>query len=244
MTIRRRPTSVAPMIRPAAPHTFVGLLGIAIGLGMFASGCALTYVVPDDDDDGDACTPSEIACDGTCVDADVDPAHCGMCGNDCDEDEVCTAGECVPQATCELTACDDACIDTQTDPANCGTCGRWCDSSAECVAGECVVTCSDSCNSDSEICVDGTCECRSGYMRCEDECVDISTDDDHCGMCGRECDDDAFLCLDGECASDCGTLAMCDEACVDFTSDPLNCGACERECHPSQVCVAGECETP
>jgi hypothetical protein len=248
--IRLSFASVAAMTRIDRLTSLVGGLGIAVAastIGVAAPGCALTYVVPDDvDDDGDACGPSEVACDGTCVETDEDPAHCGRCGNACADDEACVGGECVPPATCDLATCDNACVDTQTDPANCGTCGRWCDSSAECIAGECIATCSESCDGDVELCIDGACECRSGLVRCGDECVDVSSDDDHCGMCGRECDDDGGspFCRAGTCASDCGALALCDEECIDLASDPLNCGVCDRECHPSQVCVSGECETP
>lgn len=224
------------MTRP--PHRSVGVAA-RIGLALvLAGGCALHYVVPQED----ACGPTTTACDGACVDIDIDPDHCGACSNFCDDDDVCTDGGCITPEPCELDACETECVDTQNDPANCGGCGTRCDSSAECLAGECVVTCGDSCDSDAELCVDGTCTCRSGLIRCDDDCVDLASDDDNCGMCDRECED--MLCLAGECTNDCGALELCDEACVDLATHPLNCGACERDCHPSQVCVAGECKTP
>jgi hypothetical protein len=205
-----------------------------------ASGCALQYVVPDDGTP--QCMPDETSCDDICVDADVDPDHCGGCGITCDDDEICVAGDCVESPACTLDACDDECVDTQTDPANCGMCGRWCESSAECIAGACVTTCSDSCDSDAEICVAGVCECREGLMPCDGECVDMTSDDDNCGLCGRECDD--MLCNAGECGTSCGAgLSACEDSCVDLDSDPLNCGLCDRGCHPSQACVAGECKS-
>jgi hypothetical protein len=176
------------------------------------TGCALQYVVPDDE-----------------------------AGDETDDDE-CEGDECVAPEPCALDACEDECVDLQIDPANCGLCDRWCDSSAECIDGACVQTCDETCENDAEICVGGSCECRSGLMRCEDDCVDIASDDDHCGMCGRDCDD--MLCNAGECAAACSdSLDACDEACVNLATDPLNCGACERDCHPSQVCIAGECKS-
>jgi hypothetical protein len=185
-------------------------LSIWLGLG---TGCALQYVVPDDDD-----------------------------GDDTDGPE-CETDDCMQPEPCTLDACGDECVDLDSDPANCGTCGRWCESSAECIDGACVTTCSDSCDSDAEICTSGVCECRAGLMRCDDECVDIASDDDNCGMCGRECED--MLCNAGECAAACSdVLDACEDACVDLSSDPLNCGACERDCHPSQICTDGECKSP
>lgn len=240
----QRTTALAAHLGHATRASVTTLAGLVMGLGLgLAGGCALQYVVPDPDGDQDQCGPGEVECDGTCIDTDLDPDHCGACTNACVDDEMCVDGTCVEPMPCALDACDDACVDTQTDPANCGMCGRWCDSSAACIAGACVVTCSESCDSDAELCIDGTCVCRAGLDRCDDDCVDLGSDDDHCGMCGRECQD--MLCSAGECASACGSgLETCDEACVDFASDPLNCGACERACHPSQECVAGECESP
>lgn len=183
---------------------------LAIWSGLVA-GCALQYVVPDDQ-------------------------------NDDDEGPECETAECMEPESCALDVCDDECVDLQSDPASCGVCGRQCDSSEECIDGACVGTCTETCDNDVEICTGGTCECRAGLMRCDGECVDIASDDDHCGMCGRECED--MLCSAGECAAACdATLELCDEACVDFATDPLNCGMCERECHPAQDCIAGECKS-
>ncbi len=217
-------------------RTITRTILIALALGC---GCALQYVVPGDDTGG-MCPPDETSCDGVCTDVDDDPEHCGACSIGCDAGEACIDGACT--APCALEVCGTECIDTTIDPAHCGACGRQCDSSAVCTDSVCVVACSDSCDSDTELCVGGTCECRSGMIRCDDECVDPLTDVDYCGGCDVECDD--TFCGGGECIASCGGLQACDESCVDSDADPLHCGGCERECHPSQSCVAGSCTSP
>lgn len=214
---------------------FAPLVGLAIAFGC---GCALQYVVPGEDSDG-MCTPDETSCEGVCADVEVDPEHCGACSVRCAEGEACMDGACVPPCAGEI--CGTQCIDTAADPAHCGGCGRQCDNSAVCTDGVCVQACADACDSD-ELCIAGTCECRSGTVDCDGDCVDLRTDDDHCGGCERECDD--MFCGGGECVTSCGALQACESACVDFDTDPMHCGGCERECHPSQTCTAGACTSP
>lgn len=42
-----------------------------------------------------SCRVCPIRCDGSCVDPDLDPKHCGACGNACVEGQSCSAGGCV-----------------------------------------------------------------------------------------------------------------------------------------------------
>ncbi|HJL15222.1 MAG TPA: hypothetical protein RMH99_06175 [Sandaracinaceae bacterium LLY-WYZ-13_1] len=78
---------------------------------------------------------------------------------------------------------------------------------------------------------------------CGDEgaCVDLRTDEHHCGACGRACDADE-RCGEGECvpASDCGVTCGDDE-CVDLETDPVHCGMCESPCGPGETCRSGLC---
>jgi hypothetical protein len=45
------------------------------------------------------CNQGLTSCEGGCVDATTDPAHCGDCMTQCKADEICTAGACVPTNT-------------------------------------------------------------------------------------------------------------------------------------------------
>jgi hypothetical protein len=83
------------------------------------------------------CRDGLVPCDGECVDSATDDQHCGMCGQDCDDDEVCNAGECDPAGCGALDQCEDSCTDLDTDPLNCGVCERTCHASQACVDGVC-----------------------------------------------------------------------------------------------------------
>lgn len=70
---------------------------------------------------------------------------------------------------------------------------------------------------------------------CGLECVDLLTDLEHCGECGRTT---PMLCVDGE--PSCGELTMCDGECVDVSDDFENCGECGREVPSNATCDDGE----
>jgi hypothetical protein len=69
-------------------------------------------------------------------------------------------------------------------------------------------------------------------------CVDLQTDAQHCGSCGRACGDNA-LCEGGDCACS-GDLVACDSGCVALQSDPVNCGSCGADCG-DLFCLQGQC---
>jgi hypothetical protein len=72
---------------------------------------------------------------------------------------------------------------------------------------------------------DGACpaaECCGGV------CVDLTSDTDHCGLCGKACQQ--------------GVDDCCNGACLDVTLDESNCGSCGLVC-PGTVCFGGECST-
>ncbi|MBI4700239.1 MAG: hypothetical protein HY744_03565 [Deltaproteobacteria bacterium] len=41
---------------------------------------------------GGGCPPGLADCSGKCVQTDFDPAHCGGCGSNCDQGQVCSQG--------------------------------------------------------------------------------------------------------------------------------------------------------
>ena len=94
-------------------------------------------------------------------------------------------------------------------------------------------------------------QCAEGQTDCNGTCVDLQTDDLHCGACDAVCESDlvAVNCIAGVCTrvscpaavpTYCGELGENDpnyEAnCVDTTTDPNNCGDC------GIVCDSGVCE--
>jgi nitrous oxidase accessory protein NosD len=96
------------------------------------------------------CPGGQTRCFGSCTDTNTDPRNCGFCGVDCDEDEVCTSGQCV-ESGCDggLTRCGNACVNTNNDPQNCGGCGNVCEQGELCRGGLCVEEC-DVCDDDEE----------------------------------------------------------------------------------------------
>lgn len=116
--------------------------------------------------------------------------------------------------------CEGGVIDLrERDPERCGAAEVHCENDEYCVAGLCV--------------------CRPPLSRIGEDCVDTSTDPEHCGGEGRVCE----VCAAGACAASCpgGTLD-CEGACVDPSDHPLHCGECGRPCGAGQLCVAGVCQ--
>ena len=144
---------------------------------LFFCGCAVEYIVPegdagsssgleDDDDSSSACAgecnANTEVCDGTecscragfrrcgqlCVDLEVDPEHCGECGEQCTEVEsggvelyVCQNGNCRDEelgCAARFTDCGQTCVKLDTHPLHCGDCDRACGGEQACVDAECV----------------------------------------------------------------------------------------------------------
>jgi hypothetical protein len=108
----------------------------------------------------------------------------------------------------------------------------------------------------------GGCGCPSGKECCktasgtDQTCVDLQTDPNNCGQCGKVCRAPRTSCVAGKCvcppgrarsaASD--TLCCpegqteCAGACVDLSTDPNNCGQCGVQCPQGDTCVNGSCQ--
>lgn len=67
---------------------------------------------------------------------------------------------------------------------------------------------------------DGSVICREGLTPCDGECVDFSSNDQHCGACGHACKEPWVFggCLDGACPSAhwCGEVDEGFETCEDL----------------------------
>lgn len=213
-----------------------------------------------DSDSGGGCTEEgRTYCGGECVDTSSDKKHCGECGNECAEGQVCRSGRCA----------DESCVDDcgsgekRCDPGLtnryqvCGDlhgngCLQWgplmeCDAGLVCSGGECTAdTCVDDCG-------------PAGSLRCADPpLVGLEVCSDY--------DADACLewggftpCADGEtcisetcttgCVDDCfpPDLRVCDDVlngykvCGLFDEDDCFEWSVVHECDSAESCSGGEC---
>lgn len=81
--------------------------------------------------------------------------------------------------------------------------------------------------------------CAAGEATCGGHCVDLNTDFNNCGGCGRTCPT-GTMCQGGSCVC-AGGLTLCGTTCVSTQGDPENCGSCGNRCDPGQYCRAGVC---
>jgi len=82
--------------------------------------------------------------------------------------------------------------------------------------------------------------CSTGLTRCPPAgCVDLSSDNNNCGSCGRICSG-GTTCQGGSCACPSGQTD-CGGTCVDTKTDPANCGGCGISCEPGTTCQNGLC---
>ncbi len=138
------------------------------------SGCASTCATPN------------TYCNGSCVNLQTTPDHCGSCTNACADPThgvaTCVNGMC--SATCEAghSLINGRCVEPNTDPTCCGpTC----------------TTCSAPLGG-APFCTTGTCTgaCPSGMAICSSKCVDTARDVTNCGGCGVPC---GGTCSGGSC---------------------------------------------
>ena len=84
-------------------------------------------------------------------------------------------------------------------------------------------------------------QCDASQVLCSNECIDIKTDRNNCGLCGVECSNDK-VCNDGRCEVACTDGdTSCYGGCFDLKADPDRCGACDIKCKEGQSCVDGFC---
>lgn len=141
------------------------------------------------------CTPSGCAascpspdayCNGSCVDLQSTPDHCGSCTGFCANPPhgvaKCTNGMCTPQCETGYVPISGKCVNQSADPT---CCGATCTSCAPPMGGE-------------GQCQSGACTavCPTGMAVCNSRCTDIQRDVDNCGGCGAPC---GGLCSNGIC---------------------------------------------
>ena len=171
-----------------------------------------------------------------------DNYHCGNCGTVCGSDESCVAGEC-KKNTCDdgKTFCGmgDCRSIYGNDPLNCGGCNYVCADHSTIKAK-------------SNTCANGVCQyvCQlSGDTNCGGttldtvNCVNLLTDNDHCGLCTNSCDTSAGkYCSNGVCKQSCPSgMTNCNSECRDLNYDSYNCGTCNHGCGKDERCSLGKC---
>jgi hypothetical protein len=156
-----------------------------------------------------------------------------------------TSGTCKETTDCQRgrACCAGVCTDTENDRANCGACGTVCEvtnASTSCRVGRCQF------------------QCLPGWGNCNDDradgCeLDIATNPDHCGLCGRTCvaTNAASTCSQSACG-----LGACSAGFGNCDADSTNgcetdtkvevshCGGCDRACrldHATPKCEGSTC---
>lgn len=187
------------------------------------------------------CTPPLAECHGDCIDFATDKNNCGACDHRCADDEICDKKMCKggkkpPSCAPGNTACGDACAYLAYDNNNCGQCGKKCGEHETCL--------NSTCKYFSQVCADQ--EPKNTLTDCSGQCVNLYTDPDHCGSCGRQCADGQ------ECKLVPGEGILCvsvlSETCngkqVDLKTDNDHCGRCNNACNAqwAEVCIDGTCQ--
>lgn len=134
-------------------------------------------------------------------------------GVPCDDNAVCSAGECACQSGYD--DCGDGCVDLQTHDDHCGDCTTTCGEFASCESGQC--QCEDT-RSNQAICDEAQVECGTVQDGCGDDVIcEYCSDGAICDLAEQSC---------GCIPTDCSELG-----------DP--CGIVPDECGGSLFCSAG-----
>jgi hypothetical protein len=139
---------------------------------------------------------------------------------------------CIPQEPGE----PEECHDEVTRPAGFFNCydGKLCPSGTKAE-----INCSDKVDNDNDgliDCKDGDCKydvnclgCPSGQTKCSGVCVDLDSDDDNCGSCGKKCLEDKY------CDNKICKLEICKDA------NGVNKQDCITSCGENRYCLSGDC---
>ena len=115
------------------------------------------------------------------------------------------------------------------------------------------------CNLKGECAKAGSNGCADGMIPCGGVCVDGSSDNSNCGVCGNICKA-GRSCVAGECVVLCDPgWKACGDVCVDVQTDSNNCGECGKVCDlgaqldlegnvarlgSGMICVDSQCVCP
>ncbi len=199
------------------------------------------------------CPTGQTSCGGVCVNTQIDPNNCGLCGNICtpppNMSASCVNGVCQylcnpGYVDCNNNQADGCEVFVQTDVNNCGNCGLICAFRPNTI----------------RTCVNGVCtySCNPGFGDCNgnpnDGCETSLNSTSNCGGCGLVCPgapNASPVCTGGICGINCvGSFRNCDgnnaNGCeINITTDSQNCGACGNVCslpNAMATCSGGICQ--
>ncbi len=163
--------------------------------------CDMDVVLEEDDPETEAYDPV-LGTESVCTDYLTDDDNCGDCGNVCGDDETCSVGVC--EKICE-GADDEWCGEARNPDDEAGFCADLDTSADSC--GECGNECgfvNSTLGRVDRFCDGGGCATcpLSARTVCDDTCVDLNSDADNCGECGRSCDEECGgsggICIEGD----------------------------------------------
>jgi hypothetical protein len=208
-----------------------------------------------------SCPADQTCCPGLgCVRLGNDVASCGACGQSCGAGgDSCSGGacRCAGGSACPgtQTCCGGlGCFDLANDRFHCGSCDHACNPGEDCVNGSCACGTGTACSGANALCcqsgstfacTNGSCPCGTGKscsfpdVCCNDTCVDVRSDNGHCGSCAATCKT-PLTCSTGACAC-LGVVctdgdACCDSGCANLANDPAHCGSCTTRCGANETC--------
>lgn len=82
--------------------------------------------------------------------------------------------------------------------------------------------------------------CPMGQDMCVEMCVDLTSNDEHCGACDNSCPANSS-CTASSCACDAADEEICGDTCVDTTTSVEHCGDCDSPCSGGMICSSGQC---
>ncbi len=160
-----------------------------------------------------------------------------------------------PQCPTGLLLCG-TCVNPMFDNTHCGGCNQPCAAGSMCLMGACR-SMPEAGMLDMGLPPDTGPICPTGQMFCGTACLDIRSNNAHCGGCNRTCLGGA-VCMAGVCqvpfdagppdmgVMDTGPMCaagqtLCGTMCLNLASDDFNCGACNNRCPTGQRCMASRC---
>jgi hypothetical protein len=99
---------------------------------------------------------------------------------------------------------------------DCRRLGRECRRDSQCCSRRCIR------RGDDKVCA-----CPQGQSRCGDRCVNLKTNENHCGSCAKRCG---------------SNQTCCNGNCVNLQRKERHCGSCFNRCDEGEECVRGVCQ--
>jgi hypothetical protein len=99
---------------------------------------------------------------------------------------------------------------------DCRRLGRECRRDSQCCSKNCIR------RGDDKVCA-----CPEGQSRCNDRCVNLKTNEGHCGSCSERCG---------------SNQTCCNGNCVNLERNENHCGECFNRCDDGEECVDGACQ--